>query len=432
MKALVYRGPGKKALEERPKPEITAPTDAIVKITKTTICGTDLHILKGDVPTCQPGRILGHEGVGIVEKVGPAVTAFKPGDRVLISCISACGKCEYCRKQMYSHCTTGGWILGNKIDGTQAEFVRIPYADTSLYPIPDGADEEALVMLSDILPTGFECGVLNGKVEPGSTVAIVGAGPIGLAALLTAQFYSPAEIIMIDLDDNRLEVAKRFGATATVNSADGKAVETVMKMTGGRGVDTAIEAVGIPATFELCEKIVAPGGTIANIGVHGKKVDLHLESLWDRNIAITTRLVDTVTTPMLLKTVAVAQDRPEAADHASLQARQDSRCLRDLRPRRQDTSAQGDHRGLATIVIERSRDNIKGVPRMTYQSLNPATGKLLKKFEELTDKQLEIKIAAADDLFREAGGTRRTPSVQSSWPRRRSCCMPRPTSSRIR
>ena len=269
MKAFVYRGPGKKALEDRPKPEITAPTDAIVKIVKTTICGTDLHILKGDVPTCQPGRILGHEGVGIVDKVGPAVTVFKPGDRVLISCVSACGKCVYCRKQMYSHCTTGGWILGNSIDGTQAEFVRTPYADTSLYPIPEGADEEALVMLSDILPTGFECGVLNGKIQPGSTVAIVGSGPVGLAALLTAQFFSPAEIIMIDLDDNRLEMAKRFGATSSINSADGKAVETVMKMTDKRGVDTAIEAVGIPATFELCEKIVAPGGTIANIGVHG-------------------------------------------------------------------------------------------------------------------------------------------------------------------
>jgi alcohol dehydrogenase len=204
---------------------------------------------------------------------------------------------------MYSHCTTGGWILGNSIDGTQAEFVRTPYADTSLYRIPEGADEEALVMLSDILPTGFECGVLNGKVQPGSTVAIVGSGPVGLAALLTAQFFSPAEIIMIDLDDNRLEAAKRFGATAGINSADGKAVETVMKMTGKRGVDTAIEAVGIPATFELCEKIVAPGGTIANIGVHGQKVDLHLECLWDRNISITTRLVDTVTIPMLFKTV---------------------------------------------------------------------------------------------------------------------------------
>lgn len=303
MKALAYLGPTKKALEERPKPEIAAPTDAIVKMTRTTICGTDLHILKGDVPSCQPGRILGHEGVGVIEKVGPAVTAFKPGDRVLISCISACGKCVYCRKLMYSHCTTGGWILGNKIDGTQAEFVRIPYADTSLYHIPEGADEEALVMLSDILPTGFECGVLNGKVQPGSTVAIVGAGPIGLAALLTAQFYAPAEIIMIDLDDNRLEVAKRFGATAAVNSADGKAAETIMKMTGDRGVDTAIEAVGIPATFELCQKLIAPGGTIANIGVHGTKVDLHLENLWDRNVTITTRLVDTVSTPMLLNTV---------------------------------------------------------------------------------------------------------------------------------
>ncbi len=300
MKALVYRGPGEKGLEDRPKPEITVPTDAIVKIVKTTICGTDLHILKGDVPTCTPGRILGHEGIGVIDKAGPAVTAFRPGDRVLISCISACGKCEYCRKQMYSHCTTGGWILGNKIDGTQAEFARIPYADTSLYPIPDGADEEALVMLSDILPTGFECGVLNGKVQPGSTVAIVGAGPIGLAALLTAQFYSPAEIIMIDLDDNRLEMAMRFGATSAINSTGGKAVETVMKMTGMRGVDTAIEAVGIPATFELCEKLVAPGGTIANIGVHGQKVALHLERLWDRNVSITTRLVDTASTPMLL------------------------------------------------------------------------------------------------------------------------------------
>jgi alcohol dehydrogenase len=301
MKALVYVSIGKKSVEERPKPDITAPTDAIIRVTKTTICGTDLHILKGDLASCAPGRILGHEGIGIVDKVGPAVTAFKPGDRVLISCVSACGKCAYCRRLMYSHCVTGGWILGNTIDGTQAEFVRIPHADTSLYPIPAGADEEALVMLSDILPTGFECGVLNGKVQPGGIVAIVGAGPIGLAALLTAQFYSPAEIIMIDLDDNRLEVAKRFGATAVVNSTDGKAVDAVMKLTEKRGVDTAIEAVGIPATFEICEKIVAPGGNIANIGVHGKKVDLHLESLWDRNITITTRLVDTVSTPMLLK-----------------------------------------------------------------------------------------------------------------------------------
>jgi len=303
MKALAYGGPGKKAVEDRPKPQIKAPGDAIVKITKTTICGTDLHILKGDVPTCVAGRILGHEGVGVVDAVGAGVTAFKPGDRVLISCISSCGKCEYCRRGMYSHCTTGGWILGHLIDGTQAEYVRIPHAETSLYPIPAGADEEALVMLSDILPTGFECGVLNGKVAPGSTVAIVGSGPIGLAALLTAQFYSPAEIIMIDLDDNRLGLARQFGATHTINSADGKAAETVKTLTGGRGVDAAIEAVGVPATFGLCEDLVAPGGIIANVGVHGKKVDLHLERLWSHNIAVTTRLVDTVTTPMLMKTV---------------------------------------------------------------------------------------------------------------------------------
>ena len=303
MKALVYHGPGKKTLENRPMPRIDTATDAIVKLTKTTICGTDLHILKGDVATCAPGRILGHEGVGIIAEVGAGVTGFAKGDAVLISCISSCGKCEYCRRGMYSHCTTGGWILGNTIDGTQAEYVRIPHADTSLYRMPAGADEEALVMLSDILPTGFECGVLNGKIQPGGSVAIIGAGPIGLAALLTAQFYSPASIIMVDLDDNRLAGAKRFGATAVVNSTDGQAAATIMNMTDGKGADTVIEAVGIPATFELCEAIVAPGGTIANIGVHGTKVALHLERLWDRNITITTRLVDTVSTPMLLKTV---------------------------------------------------------------------------------------------------------------------------------
>lgn len=303
MKAFVYGGVGKKSLEDRPKPELQNPGDAIVKMVKTTICGTDLHILKGDVATCAPGRILGHEGVGTIETVGAGVTIFKAGDRVLISCISSCGKCDYCRRGMYSHCTTGGWILGNAIDGTQAEYVRIPHAETSLYPIPEGADEEAMVMLSDILPTGFECGVLNGKVSPGSTVAIVGSGPIGLAALLTAQLYSPAEIIMIDLDDNRLEMAKTFGATRTINSSDGTAAETVKRLTDGRGVDTAIEAVGIPATFELCEQIVGAGGVIANVGVHGQKVDLHLETLWSKNIAITTRLVDAVTTPMLLRTV---------------------------------------------------------------------------------------------------------------------------------
>jgi alcohol dehydrogenase len=303
MKALVYHGPGQKTWEEKAKPGIQQPSDAIVRITKTTICGTDLHILKGDVATVTPGRILGHEGVGIIEETGSAVTTFKKGDHVLVSCITSCGKCEYCKKGMYSHCEKGGWILGNTIDGTQAEFVRIPFADNSLYPIPAGSDEEALVMLSDILPTGFECGVLNGKVEPGSTIAIVGAGPVGLAALLTAQFYSPARIILIDLDDNRLQVAKSFGATDTFNSSKENVVEKIMTLTGGRGVDTAIEAVGVPATFLLCESIIGPGGVIANVGVHGKSVELHLEDLWSKNITITTRLVDTVTTPMLFKTV---------------------------------------------------------------------------------------------------------------------------------
>jgi alcohol dehydrogenase len=303
MKALVYHGPGKKSWEEKTKPVIKEQTDAVVKILKTTICGTDLHIMKGDVTTVKDGRIIGHEGVGIIDEVGKSVNNYKKGDHVLISCITSCGKCEYCKKAMYSHCESGGWILGNTIDGTQAEYVRIPFADSSLYPIPPDADEEALVMLSDILPTGFECGVLNGKVKPGDTIAIVGAGPIGMAALLTAQFYTPAEIIMIDQDNNRLDVAKTLGATHTINDQDENAVEKVMSLTQGKGVDTAIEAVGLPATFELCGKIVAAGGHLANIGVHGKSVILHLESLWSRNITITAGLVDTVSTPMLFKTV---------------------------------------------------------------------------------------------------------------------------------
>jgi len=300
MKALVYKGAGEKSLEDRPRPSILQPTDAIVRMRWSTICGTDLHILKGDVPTCQPGRVLGHEGVGIVEQVGTAVSSFETGDHVLVSCISSCGKCSACRRGMYSHCETGGWILGNKIDGTQAEYVRIPHADTSLYPIPAGADEEVLVMLSDILPTGFECGVLNGRIQPGSTVAIVGAGPIGLATLVTAKLYSPAQIIALDRDDNRLKVAKEFGATDVVNIDKEDVQAAVMRLTGNTGVDCAIEAVGLPASFETCQRIVAAGGTI---GVHGLKVDLHLEQLWDRNISITTRLVDTVSTPLLLKTV---------------------------------------------------------------------------------------------------------------------------------
>jgi alcohol dehydrogenase len=245
-----------------------------------------------------------------VEQVGTGVSEFHVGEKVIISCVTACLKCDFCKRSMYSHCRDGGWILGNTIDGTQAEYVRIPHADGSLYKFPVGADEEAMVMLSDILPTGFECGVLNGQVKPGDTVAIVGAGPVGLAVLLTAQFYSPAAIYMIDLDDKRLEVAKTFGATDLVNSKDGNAASRVMELTDGAGVDVAIEAVGLPATFAICQAIVAAGGRIANVGVHGKPVELHLEKLWDRNIAITTRLVDTSTTPMLLKVVRSGKIQP--------------------------------------------------------------------------------------------------------------------------
>lgn len=303
MKALVYKNSGQVSLEEKEKPCIIASTDAIVRMTKTTICGTDLHIIKGDVKEVLLGTTLGHEGVGIIEDTGSNVTSFKKGDHVLISCITSCGKCENCRKAMYSHCDNGGWVLGHIIDGTQAEYVRIPYADTSLYHIPADADESALVMLSDILPTGYECGVLNGQVQPGSTVAIVGAGPIGMASLITAQFFSPASIIMIDTDPHRLAVTKEFGATHAINSAEENVLEKILSITDYQGVDTAIEAVGIPATFELCTRLIKPGGHVANIGVHGKSVSLDLESLWAKNITITTRLVDTCTTPLLLKTV---------------------------------------------------------------------------------------------------------------------------------
>ncbi|KAM5350392.1 hypothetical protein ACJ41O_006897 [Fusarium nematophilum] len=310
MKALVYGGSNSVSLQDRPVPALSSPSDAIIKVTKTTICGTDLHIRKGDVATCQPGRVLGHEGVGIVHSAGSSVSRFKQGDRVLISCISSCATCEYCRKGMYSHCTSGGWILGNTIDGTQAEYVRIPHADSSLHAIPEGADEASLVMLSDIFPTGLECGVLNGKVQPGGTVAIVGSGPIGLAAVITAQMYSPSKIIVIDMDPKRLAMAKQFGATETIDSSKGDPVAQVKALTDGKGCDSVIEAVGIPATFEVCQELLAAGGVLANVGVHGTKVDLHLQNLWDKNISITTRLVDTVTTPMLLKLVQSGKLQP--------------------------------------------------------------------------------------------------------------------------
>ncbi|MBE3556885.1 MAG: zinc-dependent alcohol dehydrogenase family protein [Firmicutes bacterium] len=304
MKALVYHGPGQKVWEEVPNPQIQQPTDAIVRMDTTTICGSDLHILKGDTPEVIDGRVLGHEGIGTIVSVGSAVHNFREGDRVLISCISACGRCEYCRKGMYGQCLNGGgWILGHLIDGTQAEYVRIPFADNSLYRVPEQLSNEQVLFLSDILPTGYEVGVLKGVVQPGQSIAVIGAGPVGLAAILTAQLYSPMRIIALDMIDARLEKARVFGATDAINNGQVDAVEAVRTLTDGLGVDVAIEAVGIPATFELTASLVRPGGRIANIGVHGKPVTLHLEQLWIRDVTITTGLVDTFTIPTLLRMV---------------------------------------------------------------------------------------------------------------------------------
>ena len=313
MKAYTYVKPGLASFVDVDKPVIRKPTDAIVRIVKTTICGTDLHIIKGDVPACQSGTILGHEGIGIVEEVGEGVSNFKKGDKVLISCVCACGKCYHCKKGIYAHCEDeGGWIFGHLIDGTQAEYLRVPHADNTLYHTPESLSDEALVMLSDILPTGYEIGVLKGKVEPGCSVAIIGSGPVGLAALLTAQFYSPAKLIMVDLDDNRLETALSFGATHKVNSSDPeKAIKEIYDLTDGRGVDVAIEAVGIPATFDFCQKIIGVDGTVANCGVHGKPVEFDLDKLWIRNINVTTGLVSTNTTPQLLKALETHKIEPE-------------------------------------------------------------------------------------------------------------------------
>ena len=309
MKALVYEGPGKMKFKDVPKPVIQLSTDALVKLLKTTICGTDLGILKGKTPSVKPGTTLGHEGIGVIEEVGSSIRNFKKGDRVIISCITSDGTCEYCKKQMYSHCKDGGWILGNTINGTQAEFVRIPHADNSLYHLPLGNDEEEMVMLSDILPTGHEIGVINGNVKPGDTIAIVGAGPVGMSALLTSLFYSPAKIYMIDLDENRLQLAKESGATEILNFAQVDVVKKIMSETND-GVDVAIEAVGVSDTFDLCQNIIRPGGHIAIVGVHGHSVDFQLQKLWMRNITLTTGLVNTNTTNMLLKTIRAGKLKP--------------------------------------------------------------------------------------------------------------------------
>lgn len=308
MKALVYHGPGRKAWEEVAKPTISADTDAIVRVDATTICGTDLHILKGDVPAVTDGRILGHEAVGTVDAVGTGVKNVKVGDRVLVSCITACGACRFCREGRYGQCLGGGgWILGHLIDGTQAEYVRVPFADTSTYPVPTDASDEQILMLADILPTGYEVGVLNGKVQPGDVVAVVGAGPIGLSAIMGARLFSPSHIVAIDLADTRLEAAKQFGADIVVNNSREDAVAIVAALTGGLGADVSIEAVGVPATFELATQLARPGGHIANIGVHGEPATLHLEQLWSRDVTITTGLVDTYTTPTLLRLVTSHQ-----------------------------------------------------------------------------------------------------------------------------
>ena len=305
MKALVYHGPGEKAWEEAPDPRIQEPTDAIVRIDSSTICGTDLHILKGDVPEVQPGTILGHEAVGTVVETGAGVGTLAAGDRVLVSCITSCGRCRFCKEARYGLCTGGGgWIFGHLIDGLQAEYARVPFADTSVYKIPDGLEDEQGLFLADILPTAYEVGVLNGRVQPGDTVAIVGAGPIGLAAVLTARLFTPAHVVAIDLDESRLERARELGADVTVESGTEDPVEVVQRLTGGLGADVAIEAVGIPQTFELCTELVRPGGRVANVGVHGHPATLHLEKLWIRDVTIMTGLVDTFTTPQLLKLIA--------------------------------------------------------------------------------------------------------------------------------
>jgi alcohol dehydrogenase len=305
MKALVYHGPGQRAWEEVPDPVLEQPTDVIVRIDSSTICGTDLHILKGDVPDVKPGTILGHEAVGTVVEKSSNVSTVEIGDRVLVSCITSCGQCRFCKERRYGLCTGGGgWILGHLIDGLQAEYARVPFADTSVYKVPDGLSDEQVLFVADILPTAYEVGVLAGRIEPGDTVAIVGAGPIGLAAVMTAKLYTPAHIVAIDLDDARLECARAFGADVTINNGNNIAVAAVMELTGDLGADVAIEAVGIPATFELCTELIRPGGRVANVGVHGHPVTLHLETLWIRDVTITAGLVDTFTTPRLLKLIA--------------------------------------------------------------------------------------------------------------------------------
>jgi len=349
MRALVYHGPGQKAWEEVPDPEILDDRDIIVRVDATTICGTDLHILKGDVPAVHKGRILGHEAVGTVEEAGDGVRRLCPGDRVLVSCISGCGSCHYCREARYGQCLEGGgWVLGHKVDGTQAEYVRVLYADTSTFRIPDGVSDEEALMLADILPTGYEVGVLAGGVRPGDVVAVIGTGPVGLAAIAAARLYSPSHIVAIGLSDARLEAAKRFGADVTVNSAREDPLAVIKHLTGRMGADVSIEAVGVPAAFELAVKLARPGGRIANIGVHGEPVALHLEEQWIRDITITTGLVDTSSTPTLMRLMTTGQidAKPFITHHFDMDDFEEA----------YDVSARAADTGALKVVLTRESD----------------------------------------------------------------------------
>ncbi|MCC8930193.1 zinc-dependent alcohol dehydrogenase family protein [Rhodococcus sp. I2R] len=302
MRAMIFHGTDSKSWDEVADPVIESSTDAIVRVDAVTICGTDLHILKGDVPETTPGRVLGHEAVGTLVEVGSGVARVEVGDRVLVSCISSCGSCRFCREQRYGQCTGGGgWILGHTIDGTQAELVRVPFADNSTHPVPTGLSDEQMLMLADIFPTGYEVGVLNGRVQPGDVVVIIGAGPIGLAAVMTSKLLSPSRIVVVDQDPGRLAAALKLGADIVIDNSSEDVLEAVRAITDGLGADVAMEAVGIPATFEMAVEVVRPGGHVANIGVHGAPVMLHLEDIWIRDLTITTGLVDTFSTPTLAK-----------------------------------------------------------------------------------------------------------------------------------
>jgi len=359
MKALVYHGPGQRSWDTVEDPSIIDPTDALVRIDTSTICGTDLHILKGDVPEVTPGTVLGHEAVGTIEAVGAAVSTVAAGDRVLMSCVSACGRCRFCRESRYGQCLGGGgWIFGHLIDGLQAEYARVPFADNSVYKVPAELSDEQVLFLADILPTSFEVGVLNGMVAPGDVVAVVGAGPIGLAGILTAQLYTPGKIVAIDLADSRLAGARRFGADVTINNGHEDALAAVMEMTDGLGADVAFEAVGVPESFELCTALIRPGGRVANIGVHGRSATLHLETLWIRDVTVTTGLVDTYSIPQLMRLISSGRLDPSlfATHRFPLGATMDA----------YDTFANAAETNALKVVLSRAEAELPGA--MTERS----------------------------------------------------------------